>query len=135
MSRRSFGKYGVASRERRTLDGIVFDSRSEMLRWIELQLLERAGEITHLRRQPAYPIVINGVHVCEYIGDFAYCKNGVEVIEDVKGVAMPVFGIKAKLMRAVWGIEVRVTGAGGKRIPTKIRLPSGRHRPGVLGAR
>ena len=103
MSGRGIGKYGVASKERRTLDGIVFDSRFEMLRWIELQLLERAGEITHLRRQPAFPIVVNGVKVCTYEADFAYCEDGSEVIEDVKGVATPVFRIKAKLMRAVWG--------------------------------
>ena len=38
-------------------DGIVFDSRHEAMRWRELALLQRAGEIADLRRQVKYILV------------------------------------------------------------------------------
>lgn len=92
-----------------TVDGIRFDSRKEAARWVELRLLEKARLISGLRRQVKFDLAVNGVKVCAYYADFCYVENGVEIVEDVKSVATmtPVFKIKAKLMRAVLGIQVR----------------------------
>jgi hypothetical protein len=102
-------KYG----NRKTVVGdITFDSAKEARRWGELQLLQRAGRICHLARQVPYPIVINGVTICKFIADFAYSENGDSVCEDVKSDftrKLPVYRLKAKLMKAVHGITVRET--------------------------
>ena len=100
------------SRKVTTPDGITFDSTKEANRWFELKLLERAGRICHLARQVPYPIVINGVKVCKFVADFTYSENGDAVVEDVKSDftrKLPVYRLKAKLMKAVHGIDVRET--------------------------
>lgn len=92
------------------VDGITFDSLKEARRYGELKLLERAGEISGLELQPKFPLTVNGQLVCTYRGDFSYRdKAGNRVIEDVKSPATrahPVYRIKAKLLRAVYGIDV-----------------------------
>lgn len=96
--------------KRTPLDGFIFDSIAEAHRYSELKLAERAGEIRWLRVHPRFPIVINGVKVCAYIGDFSYKdKDGVDVLEDVKSDwtrTLPVYRLKRKLMKAVYGIEI-----------------------------
>ena len=96
-----------------TVDGIIFDSMKEARRYHELKLLQRAGEICDLVIQPDYAIIINGHLVCKYIADFSYnLQGGAQVVEDVKGMksgaAWQIFRIKAKLMQALYGIEVQV---------------------------
>ncbi len=53
----NFHKYKAAPKERRTLDGIVFASRAEMLRYQELKGLEKAGVISNLELQPKFELV------------------------------------------------------------------------------
>ena len=120
------------NKKARTADGLIHDSRKEARRWAELQLLERAGVISNLRRQVKYVLIpkqeesfarygangnrlADGTRVaereCAYIADFVYTKDGEEVVEDVKGYkqggAYDVFAIKRKLMLHVHGIKVR----------------------------
>lgn len=79
------GRFPRSPKSARTMGGIVFDSKREMLRWIELQRLEQAGEIHELQRQPSYPITINGYHFCKFTPDFRYIdRHGRVAIEDVK---------------------------------------------------
>jgi hypothetical protein len=87
--------------------GLRFDSKREARRWGELQLLERVGRITELRRQVRYRLEVNGVHVCDYLADFTYSESGETVVEDSKGMRTREYRIKAKLMRACHGITVR----------------------------
>ena len=92
------------------VDGRLFDSKAEAARWQELQLLERAGEITELERQVEYELIPKqkGERAVKYIADFRYVDNeGKTVVEDTKGVKTPVWIIKRKLMRRVHGIRVR----------------------------
>lgn len=84
-----------------------FASKKEARRYNELYLLERAGQITDLKEKTRYPLVVNGVKVCEYEDDFSYRENGVLVVEDTKGMRTAVYKLKAKLMRAVLGITIR----------------------------
>lgn len=120
-------KYGA---EKTVVDGMTFDSRKEANRWGELCLLERAGEIKNLRRQVEYVLIPEkrepptvgkrgGVKegrviqkAVKYRADFVYAsKDGKTIVEDVKGYkgggAYAVFSIKKKLMREVFGLEIR----------------------------
>src|SRR5439155_7030226 len=53
-------------------EGIVFDSKAEAARWVELRLCEKMGGMRNLTRQVAYPLVVNGVLVSRYTSDFEY---------------------------------------------------------------
>lgn len=94
------------------VDGIRFASGKEATRYRQLKLLQRAGEIRDLNTQTSVTIEVNGQKICRYVADFTYTdKNGQVVTEDVKGrragVQYQMFKLKAKLMKAVHGIEVR----------------------------
>ena len=114
-------KYGNRKTE---VDGIVFDSAKEARRWQELQLLERAGEIRNLKRQVPIQCAVNDYKICVYKCDFWYeeqavitrsdepgVKGGwwVSVAEDVKGFRTPTYRLKAKLVQALHGIQIRET--------------------------
>lgn len=91
-------------------DGLTHDSGKEYRRFCELQLRERAGEISQLRRQPVFDLIVSGVLVCRYVGDASYIENGKQVVEDTKSVATRknrAYRIKAKLFRAIFGYDIR----------------------------
>ena len=92
-----------------TVDGRRFASRREAERYVVLKQLQRSGEIVSLECQPRYRIEVCGEHICDYVADFRYGKQGdtTFTVEDVKGVKTDVYRIKKKLMFAVHGIEVR----------------------------
>jgi hypothetical protein len=120
----------------KTTDGLVFDSMKEARRWEQLLLLQKAGEITSLRRQVSYELIPAQYETCErysdktgkrlkdeerlierkceYIADFVYTdsKTGETVVEDVKSAATKTeaFAIKKKLMLVVHGIKIRIVG-------------------------
>lgn len=90
------------------VDGIRFASKAEAARDAELQLLQRAGKISRITRQPRFPLVVGGVKICTYVGDWQYYeildgpKNAVqEVVEDRKGVLTAAFKIKWALAKAL----------------------------------
>lgn len=95
-------------------DGMMFDSKAELKRWLELQILERIGEVKDLKRQVPYLLIPktprpSGGHEreCSYVADFTYTdRRGRAIVEDVKGAATPEYRIKRKLMLFVHGIEV-----------------------------
>lgn len=106
-------KYGAL---KTNVSGIVFDSKAEARRFGELVILQRAGYIANLERQPIYvlaPAVVIGGRkkpALRYKADFRYadvkaCKI---VVEDVKGVVTPLFRVKQHLMKSVHDIEVMV---------------------------
>jgi hypothetical protein len=94
------------------IDGIRFASKKEAKRYSELNLLMRGGEIYQLDWQTAFTLEVKGMKICRYIADFVYrdSKSGRVVVEDCKGrkagVQYQMFRLKAKLMKAVLGIEV-----------------------------
>jgi hypothetical protein len=103
-------KYGAV---KTTLDGITFDSKREAARWSVLQQLVRLGEVRDVQRQVPYRIDLSGQHVCTWIADFEYWERRNDewhvVREDCKGVRTPVYRLKKKLVKAVWGFEIRET--------------------------
>ncbi len=101
--------------KKKVVDGITFDSTKEAKRYIELKMLEKAGEISDLELQPKFPIYVcrrqNGElhHVCTYIADFKYRagKNGLLTIEDSKGIRTPVYRLKRKMVEAQYDIQIQ----------------------------
>ena len=114
----------------KTSDGIEFDSRSEARRWIELKLLERAGEIEDPQRQVKFVLIPaqyetieryskkgdrlkDGTKLiereCAYIADFVYRdkKTGETVVEDTKGMRTKDYILKRKLMLWVHNIKIK----------------------------
>lgn len=114
----------------KTSDGIEHDSRTEARRWIELKLLERAGEIKDLQRQVKYVLIPaqyetivryskkgerlkDGTKLiereCAYVADFVYTdvKTGKTVVEDTKGVRTKEYIIKRKLMLYIHNIKIQ----------------------------
>lgn len=123
-----YRKYG--NRKVTLDDGTKFDSRREYQRWLELQLLERAGRISNLRRQvkfvlipaqyreherfgasgqPIKPLRKLLEHECSYVADFVYRDDELNetVVEDAKGVRTDAYVIKRKLMLERYGIQIR----------------------------
>lgn len=97
-------------------DGMEFESQKECMRYRDLKVLQKAGEISVLRRQVRYELVpsqkIDGKTVerpVVYVADFVYEENGQTVVEDVKGLKTDVYIIKRKLMLYVHGIRIRET--------------------------
>jgi hypothetical protein len=97
-------KYGSV---RTKVDGITFDSKKESARWCELKLLERAGDITQLVRQPEFQFLLHGKVMFRYIADFSYSTQiGKRVVEDVKGVRTKEYRLKKKLIEELHGIII-----------------------------
>jgi hypothetical protein len=95
-----------------TSDGIKHDSKKEARRWMELCLLQRAGEISDLKRQVPFELIPKqeGERAVKYIADFVYTENGKQVVEDVKSPATkknPEYVIKRKLMRYIHNIKIK----------------------------
>lgn len=116
------------------VDGILFDSKKEAARYVELKLLEQQGEITDLQLQKTYELIPaqyetferygkrghrlkDGKRLIErpvtYIADFVYQQDGKTVVEDVKGyrntgaAGYAMFVIKRKLMLHIHGIRIK----------------------------
>ena len=97
------------------VDRKEFDSKKEAIRYKELKLLERAGEISNLELQPRFLLQDsfrkNGktFRRIEYIADFKYIENGKTIVEDVKGIQTDVFKLKHKIFEKVYpDLELKI---------------------------
>ena len=102
------------------IDGIKFDSAAEGARYQILKAKEKAGLIKNLELQVNYPLIVNGLKICDYRADFVYELGGKKIVEDVKGQLHDVFKLKYKLMFACYGITVLITRALYKTV-NKVR--------------
>jgi hypothetical protein len=86
-----------------------FDSKAEMRRWLKLEELEARNVIYELQRQVTFPLSVNGFHVCDYVADAVYKlrETGEKIVEDTKGVRLADYRIKAKLMWAIYRIQIQ----------------------------
>lgn len=93
---------------RTVVNGIAFASKAEATAYQNRLLLQQAGDISDLELQPKYPLVVNGQKIADYIADFRYKLNttGAVIVEDVKGVRTPVYKLKKKLVKALYGIDI-----------------------------
>jgi hypothetical protein len=108
----SKSKFKIAARSKRTLDGIVFDSATEMRRYAKLRMWERGGLISDLECQVPYEVRINGIKVTTYRADFRYkdiAKNAL-VVEDVKSKGTRLekdYRLRKRCVEAYYGIVIR----------------------------
>ena len=102
---KSKSKYG----NRRVMyDGINFDSKKECRVYQNLLLMKRCGEVLKFDRQVTYKLPVNGVHVCSYRADFVVTfKDGRVEVWDAKGYKTDVYLLKKKLVKAVYGIDIK----------------------------
>ena len=125
MAWRHYGnKYG---NHKVTYEGMTFDSKKELYRWIQLRTLEKAGKLSNLQRQKKFLLVpaqyepdtvgprggkIKGKLIekeVAYYADFVYFDEETKeaVVEDAKGVRTPEYVIKRKLMLYLKGYRIR----------------------------
>lgn len=92
-------------------NGIKFDSKKEMKRYVELKLLEKNGAISNLELQPKFllqPSYINAenkkIRAIYYVADFYYYDNEMKkyVIEDTKGIKTDVYKLKKKMFEYIY---------------------------------
>lgn len=123
------GRYGSKyGNQKITIDNITFDSTGEGLRYKELKLLEKTGQITDLQLQKKF-IIVPEIRepdtvgprgggkkgkliqsAAYYIADFVYYdKNGKLVVEDFKGFKTDLYKLKKKLMKYIYGIDIKET--------------------------
>ncbi len=118
--RRNGHKFNAVRTE---VDGLSFASKAEAKRYAELRLLEKAGEVSNLRLQPRYELLVDNanypqdgrgrqVQIGRYIADFAYVRiwngRGKAIVEDVKGYDLPLAKWKRKHCEAQYGIQIMV---------------------------
>lgn len=104
-----------------TVDGMTFDSKKEAARYMDLRLLEKAGLIESLERQPVFVLAPSvkyegakrATPALRYSADFTYFEwvggKKLRVVDDCKGALTTAFKIKRHLMKAQFGIEVRLS--------------------------
>lgn len=95
---------------KKEVDGIVFDSKKEAGRYLQLKAMQNAGLISDLKYKKSectYPISIKDKLICKYIPDFIYVRDSELIIEDAKGIKTAVYRLKKKLMKAIHGIEIK----------------------------
>lgn len=103
-----FSKYHNKKKE---VDGFLFDSRKEAKRYLELKNAQAAGEIRNLRLQQPVECVVNGHLVTTWVADFTYmdAATGASIFEDCKGMRLPIYILKRKLVFACTGFTIKET--------------------------
>lgn len=121
------GKRSKYGNRKVQVDGYTFDSLAEARRYKELALMEMNYDIEFLELQPEFELVPafrrNGRHhrAVKYRADFRYLRrDGVTVVEDVKGAVTDVYALKRKLLLRILPddvlfIEVDASGGRGRR--------------------
>lgn len=88
-----------------TIDNVVFASKKEANRYLELKLLLKGKQIQDLVLQPKYLLqegftvlfTREKIRPIYYIADFSYSEEEKKIVEDCKGVRTKEFLIKRKL--------------------------------------
>jgi dsDNA-binding SOS-regulon protein len=114
---RGVNKYGAI---RETVDGINFASRAEARHYQDLKMLEKAGQLRTLELQPRFPLNVHPgdgeqtAYIGTYIADFRYQLKAISgeswetVVDDVKGVEVPLQQWKRRHAELQYGITVRI---------------------------
>ena len=101
-------KYGNEKVE--STDG-KFDSKLEYYRWCDLKLLEKAKQITELKRQVKFVLIDKSKYGREisYMADFTYIQGNKLIVEDTKSSATktPLYRLKKRLMAERYGIIIK----------------------------
>ena len=113
-SRTKRPKYGNSKIE---FQGMKFDSKKELKRYLELKDFEQRGLIHDLELQVSFELAPSvrlkgeprAKPALRYVADFVYILNSEKVIEDVKSAITrkdSVYRIKKHLMKSVHNIDI-----------------------------
>jgi len=96
---------------------VRFHSKTEARYWLVLRVDERAGVISGLKRQAAFPLYgagpRNGKPVTTYFADFVYFDScGDYRVIDVKGQDTRVSQLKRGFLQAEYGVTVELVTKG-----------------------
>lgn len=92
---------GVAPKEDRCYDGIVYHSLAEAQYAAKLDLLLNGKAIQRWERQIRIPLMVNDIKVCTMIVDFLIVNNdGTKEYHEVKGMESEAWKLKYKLLKA-----------------------------------
>lgn len=87
--------------------GDVFDSKHEAFFARDLDFRVKGKDIKSYERQVRFPIIINGIKICDYIADFVIAhKDGSQEVVDCKGKTTDVYRLKKKLVEAIYKIRI-----------------------------
>lgn len=119
-------KYGAKKTQ---VDGVMFDSKLEAKRFVQLQAMQRAGEITDLEIQPNY--VLDSMQLLrplrfhptrqypdgktpEITLDYRYrlAETGQFVLEDTKGRMTADAQLRIAIFEAMYGVDVVILKKG-----------------------
>ena len=89
----------------------AYHSKKEERRAAELELWEKLGIISNLRKQVKYELTpkCGSERASHYIADFVYVENGQEVVEDCKGFRTLHYILKRKFILYRYNIKIRET--------------------------
>lgn len=96
-------RYSKYNAKKTKVDGITFASKAEANRYLDLKLLQKAGEIQWFIRQAPFDLPGNIKYICDFL---VVEKDGSITIEDVKGVETQVFKLKKKLFEEAYPIKI-----------------------------
>jgi len=93
--------------------GIRFQSKKEMQYYAKLELLQKTGQISELKRQVEFVLIETfkledkTYRKTSYYADFTYKdKEGKYHVVDTKGFRTPEYKLKKKLMAWKYGVEI-----------------------------
>lgn len=99
------------SNKRTEYSGEWYQSKAEANYAEQLDMLKMARDASlrpaSIERQVEYPIVVNGIKICNYYADFRVVYNNRTDVIDVKGVKTEVYKIKKKLVEAIYKIKIK----------------------------
>ena len=97
-----FHKYNVSSKEKRTVDGIVFASKWEGEAYSLLKVLLGRKKFTlqpTYELQPSFKFEGKTIRAVKYVADFHIKTKTEEYILDTKGMETDVFKLKEKMFK------------------------------------
>lgn len=109
------GKYNAKGQH---FEGFWFASTAELVRYKQLLAMQERGLIDMLRCQVKFAVTLNNKHMFNYVADFEYRvldelgREQRSNIEDVKGMVMPIYKLKRKMVEAQHDISIIEIPAG-----------------------
>ena len=110
MKPKTYPKRSKYNSRKTTIDGIIFDSKKEAEYYRYLCQQMKDGKIDSFERQVRFDLISSqpGERPVYYKADFVTSKNGKRLdVIDCKGMRLPVYIIKRKLMLWVHGIKIK----------------------------
>ena len=96
-------KYGVAPKADRTIDGITFDSKKEMVHYVCLKSHVVEGIVKYFLRQVPFHLPGNVVYRADFM---VFMRDGSVEVRDVKGMKTAMYRLKKKQVEALYPVKI-----------------------------